>query len=150
MDAYVVIGEKRSFKSSTIRSLSGCRVFGARTYIIGRDKPTSVFVYLSSLQEGTGRTPKEFERLVEDTNATACLFSLHPSGRGKFPDADDYLSYFASIGWNIRRIAVLNSNTNPLTNTRLRTGVLQCFPFLRLPVAVNELAANVRRHFGWL
>lgn len=150
MDAYVVIGGKRSYKSSTIRSLSGSRIFGVRPYAIPPKKITPVFVYLSSLQEGDGIQPADFERLVKATDATACLFPLHPQGRGKFPDADAYLKYFIGKGWRIRRVAILNSTTSPLHTTALAPGSVRLFPPGPPPIAVNQLAADVRSHFGWL
>ena len=150
MDAYVVVGERHSYKSSTIRSLSGSRVRGVRPYVLLPKRLTQVFVYLSSLQEGVGISPADFEKLVATTDASACLFPLHPRGSGAYPDADGYLTHFIRRGWTIRRVAVLNATSSPLHTVALGRGVLRLFPLGAPPVAVNQLAADVRVHFGWL
>lgn len=50
MDAYIVIGGADSFKSSTVRSLTGCRVRGVRELVHG-GIVMDTFVQISSLQE---------------------------------------------------------------------------------------------------
>lgn len=148
MDAYIVIGRQHSYKSSVIRSLSGSRVSGVRPYVLLPNKMTSVYVHLSSLQEGNGILPQDFVKLVNATKADAVLFALRPNKRSSFPNANKYLQYFIGKGWTIRKVAVLNTTTSPFLTTNLNNTCLQFFPLGPQPVAVNRLAANVRSHFG--
>ena len=148
MDAYIVIGAQHSYKSSVLRSLSGSRISGVRPYVIFPRTVQDVYVRLSSLQEGKGIQPSDFVAFVSTTSATAALFALRSNGIGAFPDADSYAGYFVGAGWTIRRVAVLNSATNPFSMV-LTPGCVNSFPLGPAPIAVNEVANDVRTHFNW-
>ncbi len=150
MDAYIVIGDQHSYKSSVLRSLSGSRKYGVRPCVILPNPVQDVYVRLSSLQEANGFLPAAFVARVSASGATSALFALRPKSRGAFPNADAYVHYFINTaGWTIQRVAIMNSVVNPLA-TPLPVACLGYFALGAPPVAVNQVASGVRAHFNWL
>ena len=149
MDAYVVIGDANSFKSSTVRALTGCRVRGLRELVQG-GVVMNTFVQLSSLQEGSNwKPPKDFVREVRQSRAKSVIVPLRGlSHRGR-PDANIYLDAFVNAGWNIKGIALLHCPKFSLV-AAVPHAALCPFPSRGAPHHyANELAAQVRTTFGW-
>jgi hypothetical protein len=94
------------------------------------------------------KTPADFEQRVEQEDCDAVLFSLWPHSGNGCPDADTYLQYFVGRGWNIVRVACLGLPVATIT-TPLAAGTVLSFPSVN-PTPVNEVAAQVRAHFGWV
>lgn len=137
MDAYVIIGENDSGKSSVTRCLTGSGSGKIRNRPIAKRCHTiiNVYVHLSSLQEDYKRikNPADFVRQVNRENCDAVLFSLWPHGRGggnKRPDADTYLRHFVDVaGWKIVKVACLGSSidiTATLSNGATHDPVSDC------------------------
>ena len=149
MDAYVVIGDANSFKSSTVRALTGCRVRGPRE-LVQRGVVMNTFVQLSSLQEGSNwKPPKEFIRDVRRSGANSVIVPLRGLQHRRRPDANDYLAEFIKAGWNIKGVALLHC-----PNFNLMAPVPHAarfsFPSGGTPhYYANELAAKVRKKFRW-
>jgi uncharacterized protein YceK len=144
MDAYVIIGENESGKSSVTRSLTGCWKNGKRE-IATTSGNVEVYVQLSSLQE-SGITAADFVNTINSQGCAAVLLSLWPRGGYVYPSADSYLQYFANNGWHIERVACLDVPSSAVTG--LPSGTVPTGP--RIPTgAVNEVANHVRRHFRW-
>ena len=156
MDAYVIVGENDSGKSSVTRCLTGSGSGKIRTRPIAKcgDTIINVYVHLSSLQEDYKRikNPADFVSQVSRENCDAVLFSLWPHGRGggnRRPDADTYLRHFVDVaGWNIVRVACLGIPVDRIT-TLLANGTIRTFPTVE-PTPVNDVAAQVRCYFNWL
>lgn len=147
MDAYVIVGEENSGKSSVTRCLTGSG--RSRTRLIATVSVNiKVYVHLMSLHEDPKhrKTPADFEQRVEEEDCDAVLFSLWPHSGNGCPDADTYLRYFVGRGWNIVRVACLGIPVSRIT-TPLPSGSIRTFPTVE-PTPVNIVAAKVRRHFG--
>jgi hypothetical protein len=149
VDAYILIGEENSGKSSMTRCLTGSG--RSRTRLIATVSVNiNVYVHLMSLHEDKKhkKTPADFEQRVEQEDCDAVLFSLWPHSGNGCPDADTYLQYFVGRGWNIVRVACLGLPVATIT-TPLAAGTVLSFPSVN-PTPVNEVAAQVRAHFGWV
>jgi energy-coupling factor transporter ATP-binding protein EcfA2 len=161
MDAYVIIGENDSGKSSVTRCLTGSGSGKIRTRPIakGSDTTIDVYVHLSSLQEDYKRIkdPADFVRQVNQEECDAVLFSLWPHCRGggnKRPDADAYLRHFVDVaGWKIVKVACLGDSASSINV--VPKSVIDSFPKVtppqaKPPMPANKVAARVREHFGWV
>jgi hypothetical protein len=153
MDAYVLIGEDETGKSSITRSLTGVargsaankmsRVIATLTVKI------RVYVHLTSLQEDKINPERFAEMVSKQKDCQAVLFSLRLSGARGCPDADTYLQHFIGEGWNIVRVACLDVPVSRIT-TSLPSGTIRAFPAITDTTTVNEVAAQVRSHFEWI
>ena len=147
MDAYIVIGNPNTRKSSVVRSLTGCFNRSIRDI-----RPTGgkgafrLYARVGCLQD-TKTTADGFFDEVARTRCTAVLCCLAPSANpvhtGLYPDAPTYLARFKAAGWKLRAIAVLGQNGGGV-----RSSVMRQFP-LASTAPINVTAAAVRQHFGW-
>jgi len=128
MDAYVIIGEENSGKSSMTRCLTGSYRSGTRI-IATLSAHIKLYVHIMSLHEDKKhkRTPADFKQRVEQEDCDAVLFSLWPHTGNGCPDADTYLQYLAGHGWNIIRVACLGIPVSRIT-TSLPSGSILSFP----------------------
>jgi hypothetical protein len=153
MDAYVIIGERESGKSSVARSLTGsgwssagrkqARLIATITVNI------KVFVYPTSLQEKKIQPEEFFDLVEEQKDCEAAVFSLRPRRGNGCDDADTYLRYFIGQGWNIIRVACLGTPVSQIV-TDLPTDAIRAFPRITDATPVNEVAAQVRSYFDWV
>lgn len=147
MDVYVIVGEHQSGKSSVTRCLTGSA--RNRTRLIATPSGNvRVYVHLVSLQEEK-TTPEEFESKVNQENCEAILVSLRPDSARGCPDGDAYLQYFIGLGWNILRVACLGIPLSSITTSLPSSAIHEPFPTVGQTPA-NEVAAQVREHFGWV
>lgn len=147
MDAYIVIGNPNTRKSSVIRSLTGCFNRSVRDIQLASGAaPLRVYARVGSLQE-TKKTADDFLAEVGRTRCSAVLCCLLPSADpndpGLYPDAQAYVASFKAAGWRIRSIAVLGQNGGGVRSPNLRQ-----FP-LASTAPINVTARAVRSHFGW-
>lgn len=150
MDAYIVIGDADSFKSSTVRSLTGCRVRGVRDLVRG-GVVLPTYVQLSSLQEGDSPIqPRDFIKTVHKARAKAAIFPLRARQHRGRPDANAYIQEFIKAGWNMKGIALLHSPGFQLAVPTLPKAAVFIYPSKGHPhYFANDLASEVRRDFGW-
>jgi hypothetical protein len=147
MDAFIVVGNANTRKSSVVRSLSGCFNRSVRDIQpVGGAAPLRVYARVGSLQE-TRKSAEEFMAEVERMRCAAVLCCLLPSADPNhpllYPEAQDYITRFKAAGWRIRSIAVLGQNGGGLRSPNLRQ-----FP-LASTLPINLTARAVRLHFGW-
>ncbi len=149
MDAYIVIGDANSFKSSTVRALTGCRVRGVRA-LVQRGVVMQTYVQLSSLQEGNRfLKPLDFIREVRKSGANAAIFPLRALRHRGRPDANEYLHEFVKAGWNIKGVAVLYSPDFQLTVPLSRASVFDLPSEGDPHYYANVLASKIRTKFKW-
>ncbi len=147
MDAYIVIGNSNTRKSSVVRSLSGCFNRSVRDILPhGAKHPLRVYARVGALQD-TRTSVEAFLAEVARSrcNAVLCclLPSAHPNHPVDCPDAPAYLAGFKAAGWRIRSVAVLGQNAGEVRSANLRQ-------FTQAPTApINVTARDVRLHFGW-
>ncbi|CAD15629.1 hypothetical protein [Ralstonia pseudosolanacearum] len=150
MDAYIVIGDANSFKSSTVRSLTGCRIRGVRDFVQGKIV-MSTFVQLSSLQEGPNYiAPREFIREVNKSGARSTIFPLRASPHRGRSDANVYIQEFVKAGWKIKGVAILHSPNFQLIARLPASCIFHYHPGSDPLYYANQLASQVRKDFGWL
>lgn len=147
MDAYVVIGNPNTRKSSLVRSLTGSFNRSIRDILpLGAKSAVRIYARVGSLQD-TKTRPDDFLAEVERTRCSAVLCCLlpseHPNFPALYPDAQTYLARFRAGGWRVRAIAVLGQNGGDVRSPNLRQ-------FPQAPTApINVTAHAVRLHFGW-
>ncbi|BAP28120.1 hypothetical protein MAFF211471_03810 [Ralstonia solanacearum] len=150
MDAYIVIGGADSFKSSTVRSLTGCRVRGVRELVHG-GIVMDTFVQISSLQEKRPSiAPLDFIKEVRKSGARSVILPLRALAIKPKPDANSYIREFVKYGWNIKGVAILNSPNFQLTVPLPANSVFRYPPGINPLYYANQLASQVRKDFGWL
>jgi len=148
MDAYFVIGNQNTRKSSVVRSLTGCFNRNVRDILPATGGPAlQLYARVGSLQESK-TTAEDFVLEVARKRCNAVLCGLWPSANPleplAYPDAQAYLAHFRAAGWVIQRIAVLGQNGGGVRSPRLRQ-------FPQAPTdPINRTAQQVRQHFGWL
>lgn len=147
LDAYVLIGNPNTRKSSVIRSLTGCFNRSVRDIqVLQATAPLRVYARVGSLQESR-TTAEAFVDEVARKRCTTVVFCLWPSANplhpADYPDAKTYLARFKAVGWRVRSVAVLGQNEGGV-----RSPVLRQFP--QAPTdPINLTALQVRAHFGW-
>jgi hypothetical protein len=147
MDAYFLIGNPNTRKSSVVRSLTGCFNRSIRDIqLLSGPPPLRIYARVGSLQDSRA-TAAEFEQEAARKRCGAVLCCLgasaSPLDPELFPDAASYLAHFAAAGWRIKSIAVLGQNGGGV-----RAPVLRQFP--QAPAdPINVTAQGVRAHFGW-
>jgi hypothetical protein len=147
MDAYVVIGNPNTRKSSLVRSLSGCFNRSVRDIQPANGGAViSLYARVGCLQD-TRTSAEDFIAEATKTRCQAVLLCLAPSANPmhaeRCPDAPAYLAQFQAAGWRIRAITVLGQNTGGV-----RSPVLRQFP-QATTAPINVTAHGVRMHFGW-
>ena len=147
MDAYLVVGNSNTRRSSVIRSLTGCFNRSLRDIVPASGAaPLRLYARAGALQD-TKTSPDDFvaeaERLRCDAVLCGLNASTYPGAPPDLPDAQAYVAAFRAAGWRIRAIAVLGQNAGGLRGPAVRQ-------FAQAPVApITATAADVRAHFGW-
>jgi hypothetical protein len=147
MDAYLVIGNPNTRKSSLIRSLTGCFNRSVRDIQPLGGKPVlRLYARVGCLQD-TRSGPEAFvaEALATRCSAVLCCLApaAHPSQPQAYPDAAAYVAHFKAAGWRLCGIAVLGQNGGGV-----RAPVVRQFPQAGT-APINVTAHAVRVHFGW-
>jgi hypothetical protein len=147
MDAYVVIGNPNTRKSSLVRSLTGCFNRSVRDIQPLNGAPAlRLYARVGCLQD-TRTSPEDFVTEAVKTRCSAVLLCLAPSANPQHaqtcPDAPAYLALFQAAGWRVRAIAVLGQNGGGV-----RSPLLRQFP-QATTAPINVTAHAVRQLFGW-
>jgi hypothetical protein len=147
VDAYIVIGNPNTRKSSLVRSLTGCFNRSVRDIQpeSGRH-PLRVYARTGALQETRTGIDDFIAEAARSRCGTVlcCLWpSAHPTVPEQCPDALSYIAGFSAAGWRVVAIAVLGQNGGSVRSPNLRQ-----FP-LAPTEPINATARAVRAHFGW-
>lgn len=146
MNAYLLIGEPGTRKSSLLRSLTGCFNRNERDIQLLDGRTIKIYARVSTLQESK-TTPKDFLAEVQKRNCSNVIFSLLPDPNPlfpiPFPDAQTYIDAFLAAGWNFVSTAVVG--VHPISPT-----VPNVAHFPRAAsLPINIVARNIRAHFDW-
>lgn len=148
MDAYILIGNANTRKTSVVRSLTGCFNRSVRDIQLQDGKrPHRFYARVGTLQI----TRTSIEDFVQEVNRARCeavIFCLSPTANRtdleEYPDAQTYVAALRERGWRIKGVAVLGQDGGGVRATNLRQYILA-------PTApVNVTARDVRAQFGWL
>lgn len=146
MNAYLLIGEPGTRKSSLLRSLTGCFNRSDRDIQLLDGRTIRIYARVSTLQESK-TTPREFLVEVEKRNCLNVIFSLLPDPNPlfpiPFPDAQTYIETFLDAGWNFISTAVVG--IHPISPALENVAH---FP-RAASLPINIVAKNIRTHFGW-
>ena len=147
MNAYLIIGETNTRKSSLLRSLTGCFNRSDRDIQLADGTTIRIYARVSSLQESK-ITAKDFLAEVAARGCGNVIFCLLPDPNPLFPmlypDADMYITAFEEAGWSFVKTAVVG--THPIT-----PGLPYVARFPRAAsLPINLLAKNIRTHFEWV
>jgi len=146
LNAYLIIGETNTRKSSLLRSLTGCFNRSDRDIQLVNGTTISIYARVSSLQESK-ITPKDFIAEVAARGCENVIFCLLPEPNPLFPmlypDAHMYITAFEQAGWSFVKTAVVG--VHPISPDLPHVA--------RFPRAaslpINVLAKNIRAHFEW-
>lgn len=147
MDAYLLIGNANTRKTSVIRSLTGCFNRSVRDIQLQSGRPVRFYARVGALQN-TRTTLDEFVQEVNRSRCDAVVFSLLPTAVQTdlmdYPDAQTYVAGLRERGWRIKGVAVLGQDGGGVRAPNLRQ-------YVQAPSApVNLTARDVRAQFGWL
>lgn len=148
MEAYLVVGNPHTRKSTLVRALTGAFNRSLRDIqpLSGRP-PLRLYARVGSLQDRL-TTPDDFVAEVGRLRCDALLCCLlpaaHPHAPTELPAAAAYVARFERAGWHVAAIAVLGQERGGLRSPWLRQ-----FPQAGT-APINVTAAAVRAHFGWL
>ncbi|MGA0569341.1 hypothetical protein ACO2Q9_01335 [Variovorax sp. VNK109] len=147
MNAFVILGDANTRKSSVLRSLTGCFNRSVRQVQLSSGSVLDIYARVSSLQESETE-PQKFINEVAGTGQSSVIFCLWPHANSKnplkYPDAHAYISAFTKAGWQFRASAVLGAS--PI---RPATPRVAYFPTI-VDQPINIGAQSVRQHFQWL
>jgi len=145
-DIFIILGDRNTRKSATIRALTGA--FQKGLYQVAtRGGNIDIFVQISSLQESR-ISPQDFISEVSQNHYQSVLVSLWISNGNGQPNGHTYIQDFLHVGWNIREIVILGVNnlpTNLPQNTPTPTFILHS---RTLPA--NQIASQIRGLWQWL
>lgn len=148
MDAYILIGNTNTRKTSIVRSLTGCFNRSVRDIQLQTGKrPVRFYARVGALQ--TTRTSVEaFMAEVTRSRCEATIFCLAPGANAtdleEFPDALTYVTALRDQGWRIKAVAVLGQDGGGVRAPNLRQ-----YAFAST-APVNVTARDVRAQFGWM
>ncbi len=148
MDAYILIGNPNTRKTSVVRSLTGCFNRSVRDIQLQSDRrPLRFYARVGALQS-TRTTVDDFLLEVAKARCEAVIFCLSPNAHKtdlvEYPDAQTYVASLRAQGWRIKAVAVLGQDGGGVRATNLRQHTLA-------PTApVNATARDVRAQFGWI
>jgi len=148
MDAYTLIGNVNTRKTSVMRCLTGCFNRSLRDIQLQSAKrPQRFYARVGALQN-TRTTLEEFVHEVARSRCEAVAFCLSPSAHQTdllvYPDAQTYVAGLRALGWRIKGVAVLGQDGGGVRAPNLRQ-------YTQAPTApVNVTARDVRAQFGWL
>lgn len=148
MDAYILIGNARTRKTSIVRSLTGCFNRSVRDIQLqDRDRAVRFYARVGTLQS-TRTTAEEFAQEVNRARCEAAVFCLSPTAHRTdlldYPDAKTYVAALRELGWNIQAVAVLGQDSGGVQAPNMRQ-------YTQAPTApVNLTARDVRAQFGWV
>ena len=146
MDAYLIVGEANTRKSSVLRSLTGCFNRSNRDILLTNGKKLAIYARVASLQESK-TTPTAFIIEALATGQSTVIFCLwpgpNPLNPTSFPDAAAYVQAFQQAGWLFKAGAVLGG-------TPYRPATPRVANFSQVPLQpINVAASAVRSHFRW-
>ncbi|MDP2407775.1 MAG: hypothetical protein Q8S71_07940 [Hydrogenophaga sp.] len=148
MDAYILIGNANTRKTSVVRSLTGCFNRSVRDIQLQSSRrPQRFYARVGTLQI----TRTSIEDFIQEVNRSRCeavVFCLSPTAHRtdleEFPDAQTYVAALRERGWRIKGVAVLGQDGGGVRAPNLRQ-------YTQAPTApVNVTARDVRAQFGWL
>jgi hypothetical protein len=148
MDAYILIGNANTRKTSVVRSLTGCFNRSVREIQLqGSQRPQRFYARVGTLQV-TRTTIDEFLQEVSRSRCEAVVFCLSPTAHNTdketFPDAQTYVAALRERGWRVKGVAVLGQDGGGVRAPNLRQYILA-------PTQpINVTARDVRAQFGWL
>lgn len=148
MDAYILIGNANTRKTSLLRSLTGCFNRSVRDIQLQTGKrPVRFYARVGSLQASRVNLER-FLAEVARARCEAVLFCLSPGANKtdleEFPDASTYVEALRDMGWHIKGVAVLGQNGGGVRAANVRQ-------YTQAPTApVNVTARDVRAQFGWM
>ena len=147
-DVFVIMGDRNTRKSSTIRALTG--IYQRKVYQVAlrSNVRIDIFVHPSSLQE-VKLSPPIFINQVNQNNYNYILVSLWISPYRNFPNGMTYIGSFIQASWNIRGIVILGSATLPNSPSLSLSALPQFIPNSSM-LASNEIASQIRNWWQWL
>jgi hypothetical protein len=146
MDAYVIVGDANTRKSSVLRSLTGCFNRSIRDIILLNETAIKIYARVSSLQDSKTE-PRDFITEVQKTGQKNVIFCLWPHANPNdsvlYPDASEYIATFVKVDWRFQASAVLGSSTfRPATQRSAHFTESLIKP-------INLTAQAVCQHFWW-
>ena len=148
MDAYILIGNANTRKTSVVRSLTGCFNRSVRDIQLqGSDRSVRFYARVGALQT-TRTTLDEFLAEVARSRCEAAVFCLaphaHKTDLQEYPDAQTYVAGLRERGWTIKGVAVMGQDGGGVQATNQRQ-------YTQAPAApLNATARDVRAQFGWV
>jgi hypothetical protein len=146
VEAYVLIGNPHTRKSSLLRCLTGCFGRSVRDIALQRGGTIRLYARVAALQESRTTAAELVAELARSRCshiAFALLPEAHPNDPERWPDAQTYIRSLRDAGWLIRKTAMLGAQ--PL---RLDVKDVAHFPSV-LHQPINASAQLIRNHFGW-
>lgn len=151
MEFWAVVGAANSYKSSTIRSLTGA--FGTKPVwkMQIQGAPRDIYVETSAPQEGNTKTPTDIITDVSNAPVSGLVIALRHKGTASCAfDADDYLSAFLAAGWILRGILIVSPEPTPGSLAARYPSVTSNAPVMSQPPAASNFIANsVRSAWGF-
>jgi hypothetical protein len=148
MDAYILIGNANTRKTSIVRSLTGCFNRSVRDIQMQTGKrPVRFYARVGALQN-TRTSIEAFFAEVARSRCEAVVFCLSPGANKtdleEYPGAEAYVAAMREKGWRVRGIAVLGQDGGGVRAPNLRQ-------YTTAPTApVNVTARDIRAQFGWV
>jgi hypothetical protein len=148
LQAFLIIGNPHTRKSSLLRCLTGCFNRSVRDIALQRGGTVRLYARVAALQES--RTGAEAFRVeAERSRCTHTAFSLwpeaHPHDPQQWPDALAYVAALRQAGWQLDKAVMLGAH--PLAGVA-GLDVLHLPGVRQQPL--NLSAQRIRVHFGWL
>ena len=144
---FIIMGDRDTRKSSTIRNLTGA--YNRKLYQVEtiQGNIIDIFIQVSSLQESR-ISPQEFLQEMNRENYQNILLSLWISEGNNQPNGLTYIQHFINANWSIHEIVILGINNLPyqlpqncpnpnfISNSKI--------------IPANTIASKIRRWWQWL
>jgi len=143
IEAYIVMGNQKVKKSSTIRALTGAYWNGVYD-VATNNNIIKMFIQIRSLQENKIQ-PQAFINKTQQSGCNYVLLALRIGTNGI-----SYLHDFSNAGWNIRGIAVLNQEKGALILPSIVRVEREIYIPNTVDMPSNKIAYMLRSDWGWI
>ena len=154
-DVYLVIGNRYTGKSSTVRCLTGVGKSAKVSVKLTGGNDIDVYVKPQSLQEACEDDQYAISQYGNYPKLLLSLWVRHRRGKYQCPDAGGYLSSFLQARWNIVGVVALGGGVPNVITPFVNNGQIPR-PVVVTPrtannaIPANAMAAPIRRAWGWV
>lgn len=146
VNVYLLMGDKNTRKSSSIRCLTGMRIKNICEIELITKEEIKVYAMLQALQEAKVE-PKSFIKMVKKEKYSNVLVPLRIEKANNCPAGSEYVKEFLDAGWNVMPVIVLGTGKLPY---QLASNLVPEFIKASAKSPNNSNVKQIKGKWGWV